>query len=171
VRAFGASAYRLRDARRDVRLIYTGFLLLVLIGLATTAVFQLHLIGGSPAAVAAYYRGGEIDGVMSFPKTARQLVETTHFHAFIMGIVYLVLAHLFVATSVGPQWKLSILVVALAGLVGDLIAPWLIRYVAAPFAVLLPIAWAAEWVGFGAFIAASVHEMWFSGRETEIPPE
>ena len=119
MRAFGANGYRLRDARIEIRLIYTGFLLLVLIGMATMAALQCHLIGASPAALAAYYRGGDIGDTMSFGKTFRQLVETTHFHAFIMGVVYLVLAHLVVATPLRAAWKRAMIGLAFAGLLGQ----------------------------------------------------
>ena len=92
--------YLLSDARLEVRLVYTGFLVLALDrhgddGGASSGCTS----GPRPEAIAAYFRGGERDGAMTFPKTLRELVELTHFHAFIMGVVYLVLAHLVLATS------------------------------------------------------------------------
>ncbi len=171
MRAFATNGYRLRDTRIEIRLIYTGFLVLVLVGMATMAALQMHLIGWSPAALAAYYRGGDVGEAMSFGKSFRQLVETTHFHAFIMGVVYLVLAHLFVATPVRASWKRIVIVLAFAGLLGDLIVPWLIRYVAASFAYALIASWVAQWIGFGAFIAVPIREMWFVRPEGEIPPD
>ena len=71
---------------------------------------------------------------MTFPKTLRELVELTHFHAFIMGVVYLVLAHLVLATSAPELVKRVAIVLALVGLVGDLVGVWLIRYVSGVFA-------------------------------------
>jgi hypothetical protein len=171
MRAFAAGGYLLRDARLEVRLIYTGFLALVLIGMATMAAFQLHHIGPTPNRIAAYYRGGEVGAEMTFPKTFRELVEVTHFHSFIMGVVYLVLAHLFVATPVPPSLKQTLIVVGFAGLAGDLVAPWLIRYLSGGFAYLQVTAWVAEWIGFGAFIFVPIIEMWFSDGRAEFPPE
>jgi hypothetical protein len=171
MRAFATSGYLLRDSRLEVRLAYTGFLLLVLVGMATMAAFQLHHIGPTPSRIAAYYRGGEVAAQMTFAKTFRELVEVTHFHSFIMGVVYLVLAHLFIATPVRPIVKQGLIVLAFAGLAGDLIAPWLIRYVAASFAYLQVASWLAEWIGFGAFIFVPIGEMWFSNGRAEFPPE
>lgn len=171
MRAFGANGYLLRDARVEVRLIYTGFLLLAFVGMLSMAAFQLYHIGPTPGRAAAYYRGGEIGGELTFPKTFRQLVEVTHFHAFIMGVVYLVLAHLFVATPVRAEVKRALIVVAFAGLTGDLVSPWLIRYVSAAFAYLQVGSWAAEWIGFGAFVCVPIGEMWFSHGTAEFPPE
>jgi hypothetical protein len=171
MRAFGANGYLLRDARLEVRLVYTAFLLFVALGMLTTAAFQLRHIGATPSRVAAYYRGGERGAEMAFPKTFRELVEVTHFHSFVMGIVYLVLAHLFIATTVRPALKRGCIVLAFAGLAGDLMAPWLIRYLSATFAYALLVSWLAEWVGFGAFVCVPIGEMWFRNGRAEFPPE
>ena len=171
MRAFAGNGYLLRDARREVRIVYTGFLLLVLIGMVTMVAFQLYHIGPTPGRIAAYYRGGERVGEMTFAKTFRELVEVTHFHSFIMGVVYLVLAHLFIATAVRPALKQALIVVALAGLAGDLVAPWLIRYLSGGFAYIEITAWFAEWIGFAAFIFIPIGEMWFTNDRAEFPPE
>ena len=171
MRAFAASGYLLRDARVEIRFIYTAFLLLVLVGMVTMAAFEVLHIGPTATRIAAYYRGGEVGGQMTFPKTSRELVEVTHFHSFIMGIVYLVLAHLFVATAARPAVKQLLIVLAFVGLAGDLVAPWLIRYLSGGFAYLQLGAWIAEWVGFGAFVFVPIGEMWFSNGRAEFPPE
>ena len=171
MRQFSAPGYLLRHARVEVRLIYSGFLLLALVGMLTMAAFQLRQVGPTPARIASYYRGGDRGGEMAFPKTFRELVEVTHFHSFIMGVVYLVLAHLFIATGVHPRWKLRLVVVAFIGLAGDLIAPWLIRYGASGFAPVLLASWVCEWIGFGAFVYCPMQEMWFGHEREEFPPE
>jgi hypothetical protein len=171
MRAFASNGYLLRQAKLDVRLVYTGFLLLVLVGMLTMAAFQAYHIGPTPSRVAAYYRGGDSGGEMTFPKTFRQLVEVTHFHSFIMGMVYLVLAHLFLATTVSPNLKRGLIVLAFVGLAGDLVSPWLIRYVSGALAYVQLASWLAEWVGFGAFVGVPLVEMWFGNGSDELPPE
>jgi len=161
MRVFGSSSYLLSDARVEVRLVYSGFLLLAVIGMATMALMQWKHIGPTPAAIATYFRGGEREGAMTFPKTFRELVELTHFHAFIMGVVYLVLAHLVLATSASELVKRIAIVLALAGLVGDLVGVWLIRYVSGAFAWAQVLFWGAEWVGFSMFVYYPLREMWF----------
>lgn len=166
MRAFGATGWMLSDARVEVRAVYTGFLLLTLVGLATMAVFQWKHIGPGPADVAVYFRGGERDGAMVFAKTFRELAEMTHFHAFVMGIVYLILAHLVIATSAPDVVKRGAIVLAFVGLAGDLVGPWLIRFVSPVFAWAQVSCWLAEWVGFAAFIFYPIREMWFrAGRD------
>jgi len=171
MRAFASNGYLLRHARFEVRLVYTAFLLMAVIGMATMAAFQLWHVGPTPSRIEAYYRGGERGGEMTFAKTFRELVEVTHFHAFSMGVMYLILAHLFIATAVPPGLKRWLIVVAFVGLAGDLIAPWLIVYGSGAFAPVQLLSWLAEWIGFGAFIVVPLVEMWWSQERGEAPPE
>jgi len=171
MKAFAANGYLLRHAKLEVRFVYTGFLLLTLVGMITMGAFQLYHVGPTPSRVAAYYRGGESAGQMTFAKTFRELVEVTHFHSFIMGLVYLVLAHLFLATGVNAAVKRCVLVAAFAGLVTDMVSPWLVRYLAGGFAYLQIGAWGAEWIGFGALVGVPLIEMWLGGCRNAAPPE
>lgn len=171
MRSFGSNGWLLSDARLEVRLVYSAFLVLVLVGMLTMAAFQLKHVGPTPERVAAYYRGGTRGAEMAFPKTFRELVEVTHFHAFIMGLVYLVLAHLFIATRVRDTVKRIVVVGAFVGLAGDLVGVWLVRYGSAAFAYLLVGSWGLEWVGFGAFVYYPMQEMWFPHGREGRPPE
>src|SRR5262249_57635800 len=69
MRAFGSPGYLLSDARLEVRLVYTGFLVLALVGMATMALFQVKAIGPGPNRIAGHFRGGERNGPMTFRKT------------------------------------------------------------------------------------------------------
>ena len=68
----------------------------------------------------------------------------SHAHAFVMAVIFLILAHLFAATSPSPAFKSVVLIVAFAGLVGDLFAPWLTRYVAPQCAWLALLSWISQ---------------------------
>jgi hypothetical protein len=155
MRQFAGGPFSLREAPRRLRLIYAGFLLPTAIGVLTQLGFQLGRIGLRPAAIAAYYRGGESGDTMTFPKTFGQLLEVTHAHAFVMAVTFLILAHLFVATSVSGAIKATVLAVTFAGMVGDLLAPWLVRYVAAGFAWIMLASWLALELGTAVMIGLS----------------
>jgi hypothetical protein len=165
VREFAKGGFTLRKAPRALRLIYAGFLLLVAIGLLTQLGFQVGRIGLTPRAIARYYRGDETGEVMAFPKTSGQLLEITHAHAFTMGLVFLVLAHLFAATEVSGATKSLVLGGTFAGLVADLIAPWLTRYLAAGCAWVALGAWVLEGLGLAALVCASGWECLRSSEE------
>src|SRR5262249_47625709 len=160
MKLFSSPGYLLVDSRTEVKVVYTGFLIFAAIGLATMFVFEWGRIGFSAAGVATYYRGGEFGEQLRFGKTFGELLELTHFHAFIMGTVYLILAHLFVATLT-PAWlRWSAIGGTLAATLGDLIAVWLTRYVAAGFAYLSLACWIGEWVGYLTLIGVPLVQMW-----------
>lgn len=160
MREFGSSGFRLGRASLEARLVYTGFLGLTLMGFLTIGIFQGVQIGIRVSEVVAYYRGGETATAMTFPKTFVQLLEVTHFHTFIMGVVFLVLGHLLLATGLSGRWKLALLLGAFSGSLGDLAGAWLIRYVSGGFALLQLLAWLALWVGYGGMVVAALREMW-----------
>lgn|SRR5215510_8198146 len=147
MREFGKGGFSLRSAPRRLRLVYAGFLVLTAIGFATQLGFEIGRIGLTPAAIATFYRGSERGDVMIFPKTAAQLLEVTHAHAFMMAVIFLILAHLFVSTSVPATLKTVVLTLTFAGTIGDLVSPWLVRYGAASCAWIALGSWIAQGAG------------------------
>ncbi len=157
---FTSSSFRLRDASFEIRLVYTFFLVFILGGLVTTWAFQFQRIGFSYQGVVAYYLGGEIQGQIFFPKNLTALLEETHFHAFTMSVVFLILSHLFLATSLGRRGKLFFIVVTFVSHALNLASPWLIRTQSASFAYGLMAAWIGLWIGYLGMIGVPLYEMW-----------
>ena len=160
MRDFTRQSFQLHSAQLETKLVYTGFLFFALIGLLTTGIYQVARIGITYQRVVAYYRGGELGREMAFPKTFVELLELSHFHVFIMGVIFLILAHLLLATAIRPRLKAAFIVLAFAGSFLDVAGYWLIRYVSPGFAILHLAAWTAMWVGYGGMIAAPLWEMW-----------
>lgn len=158
MRQFASTGFQLRTAPTWLRLIYAGFLVITAIGLLTQAGFQVARIGVLPGQIATYYRGGETAETLSLPKPFGFFVELTHFHAFTMGVTFLILAHLFAASSVSGRLKGLVIAASLFGVLGDLLAPWLVRYLAAGFAGLQLASWAALWLGGGSMVCLSLWE-------------
>jgi hypothetical protein len=167
MKAFGNPGYMLANARLEVRIAYTGFLLLVVVGMVTMGVFQWAHVGPWPADIAVHFRGGERDGAMVFPMAFRELVELTHAHAFVMAAVYLVLAHLIIATTAPPRVKLWAVAAGFAGLFADVVGVWLIRYVSAGFAYTQVLAWTAQWASFVLLVYYPLRDMWFFQDEDD----
>jgi hypothetical protein len=155
MREFAKGSFTLRQAPRPLRLIYAGVLFLFALGVLSQLGFEIGRIGLTPYAVTMYYRGGERGDVMTFPKPFGQLLEVSHAHAFVMAIVFLVLAHLFVSTSTSATFKTIVLAVTFAGLVGDLVGPWLVRYVASGWSWLVLASWIAQGAGNAALVGVS----------------
>lgn len=163
---FATPSFRLRDASFEIRLVYTLFLLLILCGLVTTWFLQFQRIGISYERVVAYYLGGEIGGQMSFPKNLNALLEETHFHAFSMSVVFLILAHLFMATSLPRGAKLFFILTTFFSHVFDMGGSWLTRILSPTFAYLLILSWLGLWLGYGGMILVPLYEMWFAAESS-----
>jgi hypothetical protein len=157
---FASSSFRLRDASFEIRLVYSLFLVFILGGLATTWVLQFQRIGFSYERIVAYYLGGEIQGQMFFPKNLNALLEETHFHTFMMSVVFLILSHLFLATSVGRTTKLFFILVTFFSHLADMGSTWLIRTLSSSFAYLLMASWIGLWIGYVGMILIPACEMW-----------
>src|SRR5262249_48236953 len=158
VRDFARGPFRLREAPRALRTTYLAFLVLVALGLVTQLVVQVGRIGVTPAAIARYYRGGGSGDAKTLPKALGALPPVAHAHAVMMAVIFLVLAHLFASASIGERARAITLAVAFAGTVGDLLAPWLVRYVAAWCAWIALASWVAMGAGYLALVAVSAWE-------------
>ena len=141
MQAFARRGFQLHTASVETRIAYTGFLILMLLGVATLAALSLGRMGFHPQAIAAYYRGS--DDEMSFPKTFWQLMEVSHFHLFTMPVV--------------------LLVVAYSGALCDAVGPWAIRYLAGGFAYVLLLGWTLLAGGSLLIIALTLVAMWRPG--------
>ena len=158
MQAFSRRGFQLRRASLETRLAYSGFLVLSLFGFATLIALSVGRTSASAAAIAGYYRGG--DSEMSFGKTFWQLVETSHFHAFTIPVVVLILAHLLYATPASVRTRVVLTVVSFVGALLDITGPWAVRYVAAGMAYALMLGWLMLALGGLAIIAVSLAAMW-----------
>lgn len=159
---FAYPSFRLRDASFEIRLVYSLFLLFILGGLATTWVIQFQRIGFSYERTVAYYLGGEIQGQMFFPKNLNALLEETHSHTFMMSVVFLVLSHLFLGTSVAKRTKLFFILTTFFSHAFDIGSIWLIRTQSPIFAYVLMASWFGLWIGYLGMILIPLYEMWLS---------
>ncbi len=160
MKSFAHSSFRLRDASFEIRLVYTLFLLLVIGGLGTTWALQVYRIGFSYERIVTYYLGGEIQGQIFFPKNLNALLEETHFHTFMMSVVFLILSHLFLATSIARSAKLGFILMTFFSHTADMGSTWLIRVQSPLFAYVLMAAWIGLWIGYAGLILLPLREMW-----------
>lgn len=160
---FTRRSFQIARSPTEVKLVYTGFLIFALIGYLTFVLIGLLRIGPGYEQIVVYYRGMEDEEL--FPRTFGQLLEVAHFHAFIEGVVLLVLAHLLVATSLRRDLQRWVILLAFGGTLADLAAPWLIRYAAPGFAWLQ----LASWVVIGGtalvLVGAPLYDMWWMRRK------
>lgn len=155
---FTRRGFLIANSSLETKLVYTFFLILIACGLATIAVYQFHIIGWGLEKIQAYYRGSA-EG-LHFPKEFLQLLETSHFHAFMMALIYLTLAHILIATRLSSRQKFSLLTIGFLVTLLDLLLPWAIRYGSSHFATGLLITWALQWFTYAAYVVIPLYDMW-----------
>jgi len=161
VKDFAKREFRIARSSTEVKLAYTGYLVFAFIGYATFVLIGLLRVGPGFQDIVTHYRGSEAED--AFPRAFGQMLEEAHFHAFTEGLTLLVLAHLFVATSLRRRSKALVIVLAFGGTLADLACPWLIRYVSSGFAAVQLGAWITM-AGTGlVMIGVPLYEMWFKG--------
>jgi hypothetical protein len=158
---FSKSAFKISATSREVRLAYTGFLAFAFIGYLTLALIGLLRVGPGYRDIVIHYRGSEAEE--AFPRAFGQMLEETHFHAFIEGVTLLVLTHLFIGTAVRRSTKSAVILLAFGATLSDLASPWLIRYVAPGFALLQMASWAFIAGTALVLMGVPLYEMWWKG--------
>lgn len=88
----------------------------------------------TPRSVAAYYNGSEED--YRPPRSLASMIETTHAHLPVMGIVLLLLTHLAIFVPMPSAAKRGFIVTAFASAVLEEGAGWLVRFVSPAWAPL-----------------------------------
>ncbi len=122
--------------------------LLFLAGLwVTNAAMYFSRMGLSPRSVQTYYLGSEQE--YSQPRSAQSMLEVTHSHLPVMGVVVLLLTHLMIFAPYSERAKRRMIAgTFLAALLGEG-SGWLVRFVHPAFAWLK----IASFLGFQACLA------------------
>ena len=143
----------------EIRWIYSLFLIFALIGHVTFVVMSTYRVGPGYDAIVRHYRGVEGDEV-AFPKEFITLLEVTHFHSYIEGIVLLVLAHLYVGAPLSRKMKLGVVGLSFGSTFLDLASPWTVRYLS-PYAAFGQIfAWGGMVVSYLPLTFVPLYYLW-----------
>ncbi|SLM48211.1 conserved membrane protein of unknown function [Nitrospira japonica] len=150
--------FRLRDSDKQIRLLYTLFLFLILAGFTFSFLWAHSMTGLSPQGIADHYRGS--DSTFGEPMSFRELAEVTHFHLFTMPVVFIILAHVLYLTATTSAIKIGTTWMAFGGVMLDLLSPWLISYVSPLFFLTMLMGDVFMTVGFLIMMAIPLYEMW-----------
>ena len=161
---FSKKGFRIATSSPEVKIIYTGFLIFAFIGYFTIALLGLLRVGPGYDSIVSHYRGSELDEE-AFARPIGQMLEEAHFHAFMEGLILLVLTHLFIGASVHRRIKTAVVLLAFGSTLTDLASPWLIKYVAPGFAYLQMTSWIGMETSALLLIGVPLYEMWFKGEK------
>ncbi len=76
-------------------------------------------------------------GTTRFEKSPRQVMEATHFHIFVVPILLLIIAHLYIMCEQKRSFKVGIIITAFGSTMLHLLAPILVRFASPVFAHLV----------------------------------
>ena len=154
--------FKLRDSDRHIRLLYTLFLLLMLIGFTFSFFWAHSMTSLSPQGIADHYRGS--DATFGEPMSFRELAEITHFHLFTMPVVFMILIHVMYLTDASHALKAVVTWAGFGGVMLDLLSPWLITYVSPLFVFTMLTGDTLMTVSFLIMLAVPLYEMWVLGH-------
>ncbi|NOZ24895.1 MAG: hypothetical protein GXO94_02230 [Nitrospirae bacterium] len=113
----------------------------------TNFLLFFHKTGFSYKAVTGYYLGS--DAEFSAPRSYQGMLEVTHFHMPMMGLVVLLLTHLLIFVPLRNRWRTFwVLLTFFSALAGEA-SGWLVRFVHPGFAYLKILAFCTLQVSLG----------------------
>ncbi|MBI2375597.1 MAG: hypothetical protein HYV07_16500 [Deltaproteobacteria bacterium] len=133
----------------EARVVYSFFLLFILVGLASSVWFWIDDgLGLGATGTQAYYLGSRSDPDPAAPsdgpelelpgdaaaeplrlaKPPRQVVETFHFHLFSVSVCFLILGHIFMMVRLGRAAKVAVISCGALGSLAHLLVPVLVRF-------------------------------------------
>lgn len=154
-----------------MKIALTSFVIFILLGLVSSIALYHNQFEFDADEAGTYYRGNaDKQNVETFhvKKSYRELLETAHFHLYIMPVVYLAFVHLYFLSH-QPEWEKTLMALAtFIGLFLEVAAPWLVRYGGGEwaklfwvsgFTITIPTLWMA--------LICLLELWWPSGRPTE----
>jgi hypothetical protein len=154
-------AYRgfsLQRAAPSTKVLLTAFNVVVSLAVVLGIVMYQVRTRLTPGGGVEYYRGTELDP----GPTALELLDATHPHLFASAFLLFVLGHLFALTRVSHRTKARLAVLGFATVVLDAAAPWIVRFVWAPFAAVQVLNVALMAAVILIYLAVPLYEMWLA---------
>jgi len=151
--------FNLQRAAVSTKVLITAFNVVVALAVAVgIAMYQVRT-RLTPLGTAEYYRGGNGGDI---GPSALELLDATHPHLFASAFLLFVLGHLFTLTRVSLRIKTRLAVVGFVTVVVDAAAPWIVRFLWAPFATLQVVNTAVMAAVITVYLVVPLWELWFA---------
>lgn len=131
--------YALAGFNRPMKISLSFFIIFILLGLASSLALAHQQTSFEAKRAEQYYLGNENDPDATefyVAKSYRQLLETTHFHLYIMPVIYLAFIHLYFLSSRSEREKSLLAALTFTSLLLEVATPWLVRFVSGKWAAL-----------------------------------
>lgn len=151
--------FELMHAPRRTKIAYTALLAYLLLGLVTILSIELIKTGWNPQGVADYYRGNEERFI--FEKTPLEMLEVTHMHLFSIPVVFFILGHAYLMTTLPERQKLWTFAAAFAAVLLSIGSPWAVRFLSPLFGWLKVLADTLLVLTLLVMTLYPIYEMWW----------
>jgi len=118
----------------------------------------------APSSVVSYYNGSEED--FRPPRSSQSMLETTHAHLPMMGLVLLFLTHLVLFVPIPRGARFALVVTAFVSAALDEGSGWLVRFVSPAFAPLKVAGFLGLQVAIAALLIALAVFLYQAARRT-----
>lgn len=146
-----------------------GLTLVLLLGFwLTNFAMYFGRMGLRPQSVVAYYNGSEED--FRPARSAASMLETSHTHLPMMGMVLLFLTHLTIFVPAPGNAKVALIVTTFTCAVLDESAGWLVRFVSPAWAPLKVLAFLGLQTAIFVLLAALGAFLWRGARAPAAVP-
>lgn len=155
MRFFSPGIRQLAKFSLPMKISLTFFVAFMLLGLATSIALYHQQFAFDSGQASTYYLGNadEVDAEVFFvEKSYRQMLEVTHFHVYILPIVYLGFIHLYFLSTRSDREKIAMSFLVFGSAFVEILLPWIVRYA-------LPGASGLFWLSGGIL---SVTTVWMS---------
>lgn len=152
----------LKHAPRRTKLVYTVLLVYLLLGLGTIVAIEALKTGWTPHGVSDYYRGNEAR--MKFEKSPLEMLEVSHMHLFSVPVVFFILGHAFIMTTLPERIKYRTVGASVAAVFLSIGSPWMVRFGSGAFGWVKV---AADLLLAGTLLLMAIYplyEMWWQPR-------
>lgn len=161
-------AYRgftFQRAARPTKVLLTAFNVVVFFAVSLGMVMYQVRTRLTPGGTVAYY--GE--SIQDPGASALELLDATHPHLFASAFLLFVLGHLFALTRASSATKTRLALLGFAGVAVDAAAPWIVRFVWGPFALVQVLNLALLTGVILVYLAVPLYEMWLAPAPAPQP--
>jgi Zn-dependent protease len=146
-----------------------GLTLVLLVGFwATNFAMYFSRMGVRPSSVVEYYNGSDED--FRPARSAASMMETTHMHLPMMGLVLLFLTHLVIFVPWPRRAKVAFIVATFGCAAAEEGAGWLVRFVSPAFAPLKVAGFLGLQAAMAVLLGGLAAYLWRGSRRAEMAP-
>ncbi len=120
--------------------------------------FYFTRMGLSPDSVVAHYLGSESEFMPA--RTFGSMLEVTHYHLAMIGVITLLLTHLAIFLPFGRRTKVWLIAVTFGSALLNEVSGWLVRFVNPGFAYLKIVSFITFQASFGFLLFALLVFLW-----------